>query len=174
MAQARVTVGSTSADPEQTEAEREALRQAADLLAKVLDTAIPIPGTSLRIGLDPLLGVVPGIGDAIAGLIGSSILVIGARVGIPRITLFRMSLNMFLNGTLGAIPVLGDVFSVWFRSNARNAALLRKHSRTERRTSTAGDWLFVVSLGLATITAMIAVIVGLLWATARLWNLVSG
>lgn len=166
----RTVVPDQESESDDASLEREALRQTADLLAKILDTAVPIPGTSLRVGLDPLLGLVPGIGDTIANLIGSGILVLATRLGIPRIVLVRMSVNMFLNGAIGAIPVFGDLFSVWFRSNARNAALLRRHSQSERRPRTTGDWIFVVGLGLVTLAAMITVIVGIIWMCAKLWN----
>ncbi len=160
-----------SAPPrQQTDASREGLRQLADFLANVLDQAFPIPGTRFRIGLDPLLGLIPGIGDTIANLIGSAILFLGAKLQLPRIVLVRMSVNMFLNGTLGAVPVIGDLFSVWFQSNARNATLLRKHSRAELPHTTLTDWLFVVGLGLATILAIVTVIAAVLWLGFRLWR----
>ncbi len=159
--------------PQETDNTREGLRQLADLLATVLDTAFRIPGTNLRIGLDPLLGLIPGIGDTIANLIGSAILFLGTRLQLPRIVLVRMSLNMFLNGTLGAVPFVGDLFSVWFQSNARNAALLRKHSMVEGQHTTTGDWLFVIGLGLATILAMVTVIAAVLWLGFWLWQVAA-
>ncbi|HSA84789.1 MAG TPA: DUF4112 domain-containing protein, partial [Nitrospira sp.] len=105
---------------------REHLLAIADMLARVLDTTVKIPGTSLYIGLDPLLGLLPGIGDAIANLIGTVILGIATRLKLPRIVLARMSLNLLINGTFGAVPIVGDLFSVWFRSHAKNAVLLRE------------------------------------------------
>ncbi len=174
MEAARAGPAGAGRNADQSSVERESLRRMADLLARILDTAIPVPGTSWRIGLDPLLGLVPGIGDAIANVIGSGILVLATRFGVPRIVLVRMSINMFLNGAFGAVPVLGDLFSVWFRSNARNAILLRRHSQSERQSSTAGDWLFVIGLGVATLTAMVATIIGVLWITVRLWRLLTG
>ena len=83
---------------------REHLLAISDILAKVLDTSIRIPGTSWSIGLDPLLGLLPGIGDVIANLIGTVILGIATRLHIPRIVLARMSLNLLINGTVGAVP----------------------------------------------------------------------
>lgn len=163
----------SAAHPQQTDHTREGLRQFADLLATVLDRAFPIPGTRFRIGLDPLLGLIPGIGDTIANLIGSAILFLGTKLQLPRIVLVRMSVNMFLNGTVGAVPLLGDLFSVWFQSNARNATLLRKHSRTDTPHTTLADWLFVVGLGLATILAIVAVIAAVLWLGFWLWRLAT-
>ena len=109
----------------------------AELLAKILDTTVTIPGTPFYMGLDPLLGLIPGIGDVPANFIGTVILVLAARLHMPQIVMARMSLNLLINGTIGAIPILGDLFSIWFRSHARKADLLRraalnrieKHSR---------------------------------------------
>ena len=98
----------------------------AELLAKILDTTVKIPGTPFYVGLDPLLGLIPGIGDMLANLIGTVILVLAARLHVPQIVLARMSLNLLINGAVGAIPIVGDLFSIWFRSHARNAELLRR------------------------------------------------
>ena len=124
---------------------REHLLAIADILAKVLDTSIRIPGTSWSIGLDPLLGLIPGIGDVIANLIGTVILGIATHLQIPRIVLTRMSLNLLINGTVGAVPIVGDLFSVWFRSHARNAALLREAAMKPDR-ETHADWFYVAGI----------------------------
>ena len=151
---------------------REALRRAADILAKVLDTALPIPGTRVRLGLDPIIGLLPGIGDALASFVGSAIVVMASQLHVPRIVLTRMSLNVLVNGVVGAIPVAGDFFSIWFRSNARNAELLRRHGASRRRPSTFGDWAFVAGIILATLAVIVGAIVVILWVIARLWELV--
>ena len=93
-------------------------------LADLLDQRFTIPGTSIRVGLDPILGLVPGIGDALANIAGSAILIIAVQLNIPKIVLTRMGLNIAANALIGAIPILGDIFSIWFRSNAKNADLL--------------------------------------------------
>lgn len=152
--------------------QREALRQAAEILAKILDTAIRIPGTNLTIGLDPLIGLIPGIGDAIANLIGSTMLVLASQLQVPRIVLARMSLNLLLNGVIGAVPVVGDLFSVWFRSHARNAALLNRHSSLVGRPSTSADWAFVISILVITLAVTAAAICAVLWLITRAWQLV--
>ncbi|MEO5955579.1 MAG: DUF4112 domain-containing protein [Nitrospiraceae bacterium] len=106
--------------------QRDAMLAMADLLAKILDTTVKIPGTPFYLGLDPLLGLIPGIGDLLANLMGTVILGLAARLQVPQIVIARMSLNLLINGTVGAIPIVGDLFSVWFRSHARNAELLRR------------------------------------------------
>ena len=152
--------------------ERDHLIQVADLLAKALDTAIRIPGTSITIGLDPLIGLIPGIGDALANLIGTGILWVAVRLRVPRIVLARMSLNLLINGVVGAVPVVGDLFSVWFRSHARNAALLREAAmRTDRETRL--DWLYVGGIIGGTAAIMLLAIAFVLWLIATLWKLIA-
>ncbi len=163
----------TTSIPPPSEDEREVLRRAADLLAWVLDGAVAVPGTRYRIGLDPLLGLIPGLGDAVVSLIGSAIMLLAARLQLPRIVLLRMAVNMFLNGTVGAIPVVGDLFSVWFRSNSRNAELVRTHAGPGRVT-TAGDWVFVGGLATGTLLLIIGMIAALVWAGTALWHAVAG
>lgn len=161
-------------EPDLTQDQREDLRRFADLLARILDTSFQIPGTGIRFGLDPLLGLLPGAGDAVASLIGSTILILAAKLQVSRIVLVRMSANMAINAIVGAVPLLGDAFSVWFRSNARNAELLRRHAAAERKPSTLQDWLFVLSLGTATLLVVIGAIVLVLWGISALWKLASG
>lgn len=153
--------------------DRERLRAAADFLARILDRAIPIPGTNLSIGLDPLIGLLPGVGDTLASLLGSAILILAARLRVPKIVLFRMSLNMLLNGAIGAVPVVGDLFSVWFQSNARNAALLRRASASSPRPSTFWDWAFVLGVLLVSLTLILIAAMAMVWLIARLWQLVQ-
>lgn len=133
------------------------------VLAFVLDDLIPIPGTRYRIGLDPIVGLVPGVGDASTTAAGSVLLVRGVQKGIPRIVLARMVVNLLLNGIIGAVPFLGDVFSAWFKSNRRNYELLQKH-QTGKRKAGWKDWV-VVSVVLLIVFA-IAVGVSLLVAWA--------
>lgn len=165
---------SDNADPDPAQDQREDLRRVADLIARILDTSFRIPGTGIRFGLDPLLGLLPGAGDALAGLIGSTILLLAAKLQVPRIVLVRMSANMAVNAIVGAVPLVGDVFSVWFRSNARNADLLRRHVTAERRPSTLQDWIFVLSLAVTTLLVVLGAIVLVLWGIAALWKLASG
>ncbi|MBH0209757.1 MAG: DUF4112 domain-containing protein [Nitrospira sp.] len=151
---------------------REHLLAMADILAKVMDTSIRIPGTSWSIGLDPLLGLIPGIGDVIANLIGTVILGIATRLQIPRIVLARMSLNLLINGTVGAVPIVGDLFSVWFRSHARNAALLREAALKPDR-ETHADWFYVAGIIGGTVGLLLLTIACIIWVIYKLWAVVS-
>lgn len=107
------------------EVRRKLLKQS-DQFAEILDNAIRIPGTNIRIGLDSVIGFIPGIGDA-AGL-GLSLLVVGQawRAGIPKPVLAKMLGNVALDGVLGLVPIVGDLFDVVFRANDRNMKILRE------------------------------------------------
>ena len=153
--------------------ERDRLRHYAEDLAGLLDTAIRIPGTPIRIGLDPLIGLIPGIGDVLASAIGSYILFLASRLAVPKIVIARMALNLILNGVIGAIPAAGDLFSVWFQSNVRNARLLRRHSSATVTPSTASDWVFVLGVLMAALAIIGGAMIGILWLIARLWQLVQ-
>ena len=96
-------------------------------IAHLLDTCLKIPGTSARIGLDPLIGLIPGIGDAISTFMGSVILLEAFRRRVPVKLLLRLGGNMLLNASVGAIPIAGDLFSAWFRSNTKNHVLLHAY-----------------------------------------------
>lgn len=96
----------------------------AETLAHMLDDVLRVPGTRMRMGVDPLLGLVPVIGDAIATLLGMAILVIARQLNVPWRIVARMGLNQLKNGLIGAIPFIGDAYSFNFKSNAVNTALL--------------------------------------------------
>ena len=132
-------------------------------LADLLDQRFTIPGTSIRVGLDPILGLVPGIGDALANIAGSAILIIAVQLNIPKIVLTRMGLNIAANALIGAIPVLGAIFSIWFRSNAKNADLLERYAGSERRRAGLDDWLFVAGIISAVVLIGFGIIVAIVW-----------
>jgi hypothetical protein len=128
-------------------------------VARLMDTAFTIPGTNIRFGLDPVIGLIPGIGDCVATLISTLLILQSARYRLPKIVLTRMALNVLINAAVGAVPFVGDIFSVFFRSNARNYALLQRHAGA-RRTSTIGDWLFVAGLIGAMLLIVVLILVG--------------
>ncbi len=139
---------------------------ASKLLAWVLDDLIPIPGTKYRVGLDPIIGLIPGIGDSSTAVFSSMIVVNGLRAGLPRVVLVRMVLNVLVNTLLGAFPVLGDIFSAWFKSNNRNYALLRKHQGTNRKASKA-DYGIVIAMLAALLGVVLAVSILVGWIAVR-------
>ena len=142
-------------------------------LADLLDQRFTIPGTSIRIGLDPILGLIPGIGDVLANTIGSAILVIAAQFRLPKIVLLRMGLNVALNTIIGAIPVFGDIFSIWFRSNVKNAQLLERYAATGVRRAGLSDWLFVAGIIAGLILIVVGILVALAWMVRELATVMS-
>jgi NAD/NADP transhydrogenase beta subunit len=149
---------------------REARVARATRLARVLDTALRIPGTRIRFGLDPILGLVPGLGDAIAALLGGYLVWTAVRAGAPRLIIGRMLANIALDAIVGAVPVAGTVFDVAFKAHRRNARMLQDWSQQpaaiearERRTALA---LAGVLLALVIIAA--AALAFGIWAILRL------
>lgn len=96
-------------------------------LARLLDNAVQLPGTRYRIGLDPIIGLIPGIGDVIGAIFSTIIIFQAARLGAPRSILVRMLANVGVDTLVGEIPLLGDLFDFGWKSNTRNIALLEQH-----------------------------------------------
>jgi hypothetical protein len=104
-----------------------------DFLATMLDSAFVIPGTNFRFGLDGVIGLFPGIGDAISTALSAYIVYEAKQLGVPKHVLARMIGNVALDGLVGAVPLAGDVFDVMFRANRRNIRLLRDHLEKKGR-----------------------------------------
>ncbi len=96
----------------------------ARLLARLLDEAVEIPGTGWRIGLDPIVGLVPGIGDLVSAILSTWIILVGVRLGAPGAVVGRMALNVGIDTLVGAIPIGGDLFDFAWKSNVKNVRLL--------------------------------------------------
>jgi hypothetical protein len=96
-------------------------------LAVMLDSAVRVPGTQYRFGLDSLLGLIPGVGDAATALLGAYIVSEAARLGVPRWTVLKMAGNLGVDFLVGAVPLLGDLFDFAWKANLRNADLLEAH-----------------------------------------------
>jgi hypothetical protein len=104
-----------------------------DFLATMLDSAFVIPGTNFRFGLDGVIGLFPGIGDAVSTAMSAYIVYEAKQLGVPKHVLARMIGNVALDGLVGAVPLAGDVFDVMFRANRRNIKLLREHLEKKGR-----------------------------------------
>ena len=111
--------------------------------ARIFDSAFRIPGTQITFGIDPILGVFPGIGDLVSPVFSLFLLWHGARLRVPKIVLARMVLNAAIDAGVGAIPVVGDLFDFAWKANEWNLALLEKHAMPGQRASSV-DWLFVI------------------------------
>ena len=141
-------------------------------LALIMDNFLRVPGTNFRFGLDPIIGLLPGLGDTGSAVISAMALIAAARRGLPKILLARMSLNILINEAVGIVPILGDAFSFWFKSNVRNYELLRKHAAAPRR-STTSDWIFVAGvLGALVLILIVSLALSfwLLYTLARLFT----
>jgi hypothetical protein len=114
-------------------------------VSRLLDSAFVVPGTEFRIGLDPILGLVPGLGDLTSPLFAIALLWQSRDLGIPRVVQLRMIFNVAIDALVGLLPVAGDIFDFAWKANDRNLALLERYAYEHRRPS-AGDWLFVMSL----------------------------
>lgn len=125
-------------------------------LAWLLDNSIPLPG-GMRIGIDALIGLVPGIGDAIGALLSAYIINEARSMGVPRSVLLRMSANVFIDTIIGAIPFAGDLFDAAFKSNARNLALLERYELDPVRSRRSSRW-FVVGFSLLLALLVVAMV----------------
>jgi hypothetical protein len=142
-----------------------------DLVAHVLDDWFRIPGTPIRLGLDGLIGLVPGLGDIIAG-VASTLLIVAAWIrGVPYVTLVRMLVNVGLEVAVGAIPFFGDIFIIAWKANRRNYRLMTRHLRQPYQ-HTGKDWAFLFCLlgGILAILAapVIVLLAILVWLLHRM------
>jgi hypothetical protein len=104
--------------------------------AWLLDSSIRLPG-GFRIGLDPLLGLIPGLGDALGALLGLYIIYEARRLGASRTLILKMIANMLIDAVIGAVPILGDIFDAAFKANLRNVALLEQMAEKDNVTAEA-------------------------------------
>lgn len=96
-------------------------------LSYYLDNSIGIPGTGYRVGLDAIIGLVPGLGDVAGAILSAYIVYEASRLGVPKKTLLHMTFNVALETLIGAVPIVGDVFDAAWKANTRNIVLLDKH-----------------------------------------------
>jgi hypothetical protein len=150
-----------STDPKDTSKILQKLRY----WSHALDNAIRIPGTEIRFGWDPIIGLVPWLGDAVTGLFSAMIVFHAFRLGIPRIVKTRMLINVFIDVVVGAIPLIGDAFDFAWKANRRNMELLEKYAMTGQPAST-GDRLFVAGAGLVFLF-VVSVPILLLWLLVK-------
>ena len=141
----------------------------AGALARMLDEAFRIPGTDIRIGLDPLIGLVPGVGDVLGGVLSAYVILVAARAGAPGVVLARMVGNVVMDSAVGAVPVLGDLFDAGWKSNTRNVRLLRRHLDEPRaaKRSSAGLVAAALLVLLLVIVGAAALALWVLWMVGR-------
>jgi Domain of unknown function (DUF4112) len=144
------------------------------MLGKLLDNSITVPGTNWKFGLDPIIGLIPGIGDLAGAVLSGYIVLEAVRAEVPTFTLVRMLVNVGIDTLLGAVPALGDLFDAAWKANTMNVALLERHlSATNISAKPSGRNVLGV-LALAIIALVIIVGAGLalgIFAARLLWGL---
>jgi len=133
------------------------------VVATLLDEALRVPGTNFRFGIDPIVGMIPGLGDLLGGAASAYIILEAARAGAPASVLLRMTMNVGMDTLVGAVPLVGDLFDFAWKSNTRNVRLLARHVEAPAETKRASIALVVLLLailaGIAIGAAFLAVYV---------------
>ena len=135
------------------------------MLARLMDTAFEIPGTRIKFGLDALLGLLPGLGDAISSAIGGYIVLIAAQMGVPRAVLWRMTLNLGIDALVGVVPLLGDALDVAWKANVKNAALLERALADPHAVRRSSTWMLLGVVGV--VLLLIAASAVVTWLIVR-------
>ena len=144
--------------------------------ATQMDARFRVPGTRIRFGLDPLIGLLPVVGDVLGLALSLYLVVEAIRLGVSKRVLFRMLRNVGLEALVGVVPVLGDVFDIGFKANMRNAALLKSYIEDRLRPTPARDsrrWLQWVLL-VAFAALVLALLLALRQLFAPLWQGLAG
>lgn len=145
---------------------RAALVRRLDALAHLLDNSIPVPGTGTRFGIDAMVGLIPGIGDAVGGLLSAYIVLEGARLGAGPAVILRMLLNIAVETVVGSVPIIGDLFDAGWKANARNMRLLHHVIDAPGAARTSSRLVVAV-----TFVVLVALFAGSLWL---IWWVLTG
>jgi hypothetical protein len=158
-------------------AELRRIRASIGQISRWMDTAFELPLVGWRFGLDAIIGLIPGLGDAATTVVSLYLLALAGRAGVPKITVARMGLNVAVDMILGSLPLVGDVFDIWWKANQRNAMLLDERiaqSGKVARRAKASDWIFVGAM-LAGLAILFVALVSLaVLAASALWNATEG
>lgn len=150
---------------------RAEVERSLDQLSTLMDGLFRIPGTGWRIGLDAIVGLIPGVGDFATTAVSFYILAAGVRYRVPKVTLLRMAANVGVDYLFGAIPVVGDLFDAAWKSNQMNVELLKRRASVsveEAAHGRASDWLFLALLALGLLTLLVGSIAASLWLLTQL------
>lgn len=135
--------------------------------ARLFDSQFRVPGTRLTFGLDPIIGLIPGVGDIVGPIFGLVVIAHAWRMRVPKVIMARMVVNAGVDAALGLVPLLGDAVDVFWKANQRNVLLLEQHV-FERRTAGAGDYVFVIGTVLAALVIALLPVIAVVWALTRL------
>lgn len=145
----------------------------AALIAKLMDSILQVPGTKVKIGLDPLIGLIPMVGSGASALVSLLLVARAANQGVPIPILIRMIGHIAVNAILDAVPVVGDALSIFYRSNDKNYELLQKHAGT-RKKATAADWLLLGALFLGIIGLIVCAFFGAIFIFGQMLRALRG
>ncbi len=129
-------------------------------LTRVLDDLVPVPGTRFRFGLDPVIGLVPGAGDALGAILSTYAVLVAVRLGAPAAVLLRMCGNIALDALVGTVPVLGDLFDFGWKANRRNLALLERYHLAPAAITRRSRLLILAVLALLGVVLVGALVAG--------------
>ena len=140
--------------------------------AELLDSKFRIPGTNIRFGIDPILSLIPGLGELSSPMFTALVLVQALRQRVPAVVILRMVVNALIDAAIGAVPVAGTVAAVFWRANNVNLALLQQHMR-HRRPPTKSDYVVLwVVVGLFGLAVGLLAIFGL-WLTLEVYDFLA-
>jgi hypothetical protein len=147
----------------------------AETLVRTLDDGIRLPGTRIGVGLDAILGLlVPVVGDAATAVVSLALLVLAWRERVPAVTILRMVVNIAIDALLGAVPVAGDIFDLFWRSNRKNLALIARHQGQGNAEPKTRDYLVVSGAFIVAVAALATPILLVLLYGAMLIRLLAG
>ena len=142
-------------------------------LSHILDNAIPIPGTSYRIGIDPLLGLFPAAGDYFSAALSAYIVIKAAQIGASNATLSRMAFNIIIDTLVGTVPMIGDLFDAGWKANTKNMNLLETHLNSSPKSKKA-NWCFLILLLGGVLLVVIATTAVSLFLLGMFFKLING
>jgi len=134
-----------------------------EVVSRLLDTIFLVPGTRIRFGFEPIIGLIPILGNQATSLMSAALLYRSVQHRLPRIALVRMALNILINGVIGMVPLIGDLFVLWYKPNIRNYRILQRYAG-HADAVTKNDWLFVSLLIGTTFFLMVCITILLTYA----------
>lgn len=150
-----------SIKPSNSDPERTIIVRRMRSLSTLLDNAIRVPGTSIELGIDPILGLIPGGGDILGGVLSIYIVFEAFKLGLPRETLITMVSNIALETITGTVPVFGDIFDVAWKANVKNVELLEDYVNSPELGEKADPWFVFLLLGGLLLLIILIAIVGI-------------
>jgi hypothetical protein len=127
-----------------------------------LDSAFRVPGTNFRFGWDPIIGLIPWVGDLLTAMMSCAIVVQAHQMRMPRVVQLRMLLNVAIDVAIGIVPFAGDIADVFWKSNTKNLAMLERHA-ARPTPATAGDWVFVILILAAIVAVAVVPVLVMYW-----------